>query len=235
METRPIRFKIFRYRPGRTDPPRFQIFELSIGPQATVLDALEALRIEQDPSLLYRHSCHHSSCGTCACRINGIERLACVTRVRDLGGEEVVLEPLEGFERVGDLVVDMRPLYEEIPSGVSCHRESEWNPGASVPEGLARYERFENCIECGACLSACPVSGDRDAFLGPAALAAISREIEKGAGHAAALLDLAGSDRGVWRCERAMVCSKVCPVEVYPARHIHELRLRLKRKEEESR
>lgn len=234
MEHRPIRFKIFRYQPGRVDPPRFQVFELSLGPHATVLYALEELRMKQDPSLLYRHSCHHSSCGTCACRINGIEGLACVTRVWDLGGEEVVLEPLEGFERVGDLVVDMGPLYEEIPAGLSYHRESEWNPGASVPEGLARYERFENCIECGACLSACPVSRGRDAFVGPAALAAISREIEKGTRQAADLLDLAGSDRGVLRCERAMACSRVCPVEVHPARHIHELGIKLKRKDERS-
>jgi succinate dehydrogenase / fumarate reductase iron-sulfur subunit len=233
MEPKPIRFKIFRYKPGRVDPPRFQTFELSLGPQATVLDALEELRMKQDPSLLYRHSCHHSSCGTCACRINGIERLACVTRVWDMGGEEVVLEPLEGFERVGDLVVDMGPFYEEIPAGVSCRRESEWNPGASVPEGLARYERFENCIECGACLSACPVSRRGEAFVGPAALATISREIEKGTRWAADLLDLAGSDRGVQRCERALACSKVCPVEVYPARHIHQLGIKLKRKDEE--
>ena len=146
----------------------------------------------------------------------------------------MVLEPLEGFERVGDLVVDMGPLYEEIPAGLSYHRESEWNSGASVPEGLARYERFENCIECGACLSACPVSRGRDAFVGPAALAAISREIEKGTRWAADLLDLAGSDRGVLRCERAMACSRVCPVEVYPARHIHELGIKLKRKDEKS-
>jgi succinate dehydrogenase / fumarate reductase iron-sulfur subunit len=227
MGKRPIRFKISRYKPGRADPPRFQDFELSLGPRATVLDALEVLRTRHDPTLAYRHSCHHSSCGTCACRVNGVERLACVTVVWDLDAEEVVLEPLAGFPRVADLVVDMRPFYEQIPAGVTCLRESEWNREASTPEGLRRYERFESCIECGACVSACPVSHPPDGFIGPAALAAISREIEKGSARGDALLALAGSPHGVRLCERAVHCSRVCSTEVYPARHIQELRERL--------
>jgi succinate dehydrogenase / fumarate reductase iron-sulfur subunit len=227
MGKRPIRFKISRYKPGQADPPRFQDFELSLGPSATVLDALEELRTHHDPTLLYRHSCHHSSCGTCACRINGTERLACVTVVWDLDAEEVVLEPLTGFARLGDLEVDMGPFYEKIPAGLTHLRESEWNREASPAEGVTRYERFENCIECGACVSACPVSQPPDGFIGPAGLAAVSREIEKGAGQAEELLALAGGDRGVRLCERAVHCSRVCPAEVYPARHIHKLRRRL--------
>jgi succinate dehydrogenase / fumarate reductase iron-sulfur subunit len=227
MEKRPFRFKISRYKPGHADPPRFQVFDLPLGPGATALDALEELRIRHDPTLLYRHSCHHSSCGTCACRINGTERLACLTVVWDLGAEEVVLEPLAGFPRLGDLVVDMGPFYDQVPSGLTCLRESEWNREASPAEGLTRYERFENCIECGACVSACPVSQSLGGFIGPAGLAAISREIEKGAAQGEGLLALAGGDRGVRLCERAGHCSRVCATEVYPARHIHELRQRL--------
>ena len=232
MGTRRIRFKVSRYKPGQVGPPRFQAFELAVGPRDTVLDALEELRSRHDPSLLYRHSCHHSSCGTCACRVNGTERLACVTVVWDLDAEEVVLEPLAGFPRVGDLVVDMQPFHERIPPGLTCPRESEWNRGAALAQGLTRYERFESCIECGSCESACPVSRAPEEFIGPAGLAATSREIEKGTPRSAGLLDLAGADRGVGRCRRALLCSKVCPTEVYPARHIHELRQRLDREGE---
>ena len=38
------------------------------------------------------------------------------------------------------------------------------------------------------------------------------------------MLALAGTERGERRCERALLCSRVCPTGVYPARHIMELR-----------
>jgi succinate dehydrogenase / fumarate reductase, iron-sulfur subunit len=223
MEDRNVRFTILRTRPGEAEPPRFQSFDLSLEPGATVMDGLEAIRLGQDPGLLYRHSCHHASCGTCACRINGTERLACVTTVRELGTEEVVLEPLSGFPCVGDLVVDMTRLFRDMPMDWSCLRPSESRPGVPVAEGVGRYERLEDCIECGACVSACPVSRRDSAFLGPAGLAAANREARKTPQRAAALLEPARSGRGAPRCERALRCSRVCPTGVYPARHIQEL------------
>ena len=48
-----------------------------------------------------------------------------------------------------------------------------------------------------------------------------SKKKEKG------LLELAGSEQAVLLCERALECSRVCPTEVYPARHIMELRRRI--------
>ena len=84
MKTKTITFRILRYKPNRIDPPRFQDYSLQVEPDMSVLEALEKIRLEQDNTLMYRHSCHHSSCGTCACRINGQERLTCITRVKDL-------------------------------------------------------------------------------------------------------------------------------------------------------
>jgi succinate dehydrogenase / fumarate reductase iron-sulfur subunit len=223
MEGRNVRFTILRSRPGDAEPPRFQSFDLFLGPGATVMDGLEAIHAGPDPGLLYRHSCHHASCGTCACRINGTERLACVTTVRELGTEEVVLEPLEGFPCAGDLVVDMTRLFLAMPADWSCLRSSESRPGVPIAQGVGRYERFEDCIECGACISACPVSGRDDAFLGPAGLAAANREARKNPDRASTLLEPVGSKRGAPRCERALECSRVCPTGVYPARHIQEL------------
>jgi len=223
MGERPIRFRILRSRPGARLPARFQTYEVSLGPRATVLDGLESIRLRQDPDLLYRHSCHHASCGTCACRINGTERLACTTGVWELGTEEVVLEPLEGFPCTGDLVVDPSRLYASMPRDREHLRPSEWNAGAEAPEGVPRYERFESCIECGACVSACPVSRESGAFVGPAALAWIHAEVLAYPGRAGDLMPLADGEQGARRCERALRCSRVCPAGVYPARHIWEL------------
>ena len=97
MKTKTVTFRILRYKPNRIDPPRFQNFSLKIEPDVSVLDALEKIRLEQDNTLMYRHSCHHSSCGTCACRINGEERLTCITKLADLEGDIITLTPLKGF------------------------------------------------------------------------------------------------------------------------------------------
>jgi succinate dehydrogenase / fumarate reductase iron-sulfur subunit len=84
LTAKTVTFRILRYKPNRIDPPRYQDFALQIEPDMSVLDALEKIRLEQDNTLMYRHSCHHSSCGTCACKINGQERLTCITKISDL-------------------------------------------------------------------------------------------------------------------------------------------------------
>jgi succinate dehydrogenase / fumarate reductase iron-sulfur subunit len=65
--------------------------------------------------------------------------------------------------------------------------------------------------------------------MGPAALAALHNEISKNTPAADDLLRIAGSERGERWCERALACSRVCPTGVYPARHIADLRRKLKK------
>jgi succinate dehydrogenase / fumarate reductase iron-sulfur subunit len=173
---------------------------------------------------MYRHSCHHSSCGTCACKINGTERLACTTRVEDLNTETITLEPLDGFACLGDLVVEMQQFFVGF-SEEWTHLKRVKNPEShKLPPGIEPFTRFENCIECGACVSACPVSQNNREFIGPAVLAAINNQLEKGPEKDETLNSMAGSKRGVALCEQALNCSRVCPAGVYPARQISDLR-----------
>jgi succinate dehydrogenase / fumarate reductase iron-sulfur subunit len=190
------------------------------GQYTTILDALEQIRSEEDKSLLYRHSCHHGSCGTCGMIANGKRILACVTRLADLESP-VMLEPLAPYPVIGDLAVDPSTLYAEFPHEASYLRPSESLPDAVPPEEVAGFTRFENCIECGLCESACPVIGAPGRpFKGPAALAAYGRELEKNPERAQELLTEVDTPSGVWGCDRALQCSMVCPMEVFPARHI---------------
>jgi succinate dehydrogenase / fumarate reductase iron-sulfur subunit len=244
-----ITFRILRYRVGDPDSGRYEQSNLQVGKSTTVLEVLEDLS-RRDRTLMFRRSCHHGSCGTCACRINGRERLACTTRVLELDTDVVTLEPLNKLQRIGDLVVDPADFFAEYPAEWRILRLSEANPEAQPPQELAAFVRLENCIECGACISACPVED----FLGPAVLAGINRErlnrmqadaapdhagpdkarleprgsrdgsSPETRNHERALLELAGGERGVWKCQRALHCSRVCPTAVYPARHIQELR-----------
>ena len=216
-----VTLEVFRYRPG--DPaPRYERFRVPVRPRTTVLDALLAVRRLQDPGLAVRHSCLHGSCGTCGMRVNGREVLACVTRLEGLG-DLVVVEPLAGLPVQGDLVVDMEDLYRRLePAARPLVRASE----RAGPE-LEELERFEDCLECGLCLSACPVAGD-PRFLGPAALAAAERVLAEPRGaDPNGVLGWVDDAHGAWRCHAAFECSEVCPAGVEPGGAIMRLRRRL--------
>ena len=225
MITKQVTFRISRYKADLIDPPRFYTYPLAVSESMSVLDALEKIRLTREPTLMYRHSCHHSSCGTCACLINGSERLACTTNVWVLDNETVTVAPLNGFPRIGDLVVNMNPFFKDIDEDWTSLRPSqnrERDPGPGTGDRI--FSRFEDCIECGSCVSACPVSRRNPDFMGPAALTALHREIDKLPSKRNILLERAKSERGVDLCDRAYECSRVCPTAVYPARHIAELR-----------
>ena len=232
MKKKKVTFKILRYKPGVIDPPEFQEFELSINENMSVLDGLEKIRLEQDPSLMYRRSCHHSSCGTCACKINGKEKLTCISNVFALEEKTIILEPLDRFQPIGDLVCDMRDFYRDISPDWTVLKTADALEIPAQKEEIQLYKRFENCIECGACVSVCPVVSKNSDFMGPASLAALHNEIKKSPRKKADLISLAAEKRGVSGCERALSCSKVCPTHVYPARHIANLRHMLQKNKE---
>jgi succinate dehydrogenase / fumarate reductase iron-sulfur subunit len=157
-------------------------------------------------------------------QINGTERLACTTKVYDFNTELITLEPLKGFTCQGDLVVDMHEFFEEFSEDWTYLKRIKNPEPTRMPPGIKQFTRFENCIECGVCVSACPVNQKTETFIGPAALAAINNELQKHPQKDEKLISLAGSKRGVTLCEQALSCSRVCPTGVYPARHISDLR-----------
>jgi succinate dehydrogenase / fumarate reductase, iron-sulfur subunit len=199
-------------------------FSLLVDDTFTVLDLLELSRKQHDHGLIYRHSCHHGSCGTCACIINGRERLACTTKVADLEEGPITVIPLRGFPLLGDCAVNPEPTFRDLSSIWSYQREvSEKN--------TTEAERFEDCIECGACVSICPALG---VFKGPAYCAALYRQYRNKPEEAPSLLDAADSKEGVFGCERAIECSRVCPNNVAPAKKIHLLKQILKNRDSKS-
>jgi len=219
-----ITFQISRFKPGYIDPPAFHTYRLQVTESMTVLECLEKIRFEQDRTLMYRHSCHHSSCGTCAIIINGSEKLACTTNVWALDRSTVVLEPLKGFEQIGDLVVKLNSLFDDIDEEWTHLQPADAFGADPLPVIGRSFTRFESCIECGSCVSACPVIRQNGDFIGPAALAAMHRESLKLPEKKNDLLNRSAGKRGVRMCTRALACSRVCPTAVYPAGHIARLK-----------
>jgi succinate dehydrogenase / fumarate reductase, iron-sulfur subunit len=219
--------RVFRFKRG-DDAARYDSFDVPADEPETVLEALRWIQLRRDPSLALRHSCLHASCGTCGLRVNGRETLACVTRLDDLFGT-ITVEPLANLPVVNDLVVDMQPFVERFPSAHPIVRDSEFLPQANPPDGVDAYERFEDCIECGICLSACPVAATDDTYVGPAALAYAQRLLEESRGvDREAILAWADGDNAAWRCHAAFECTEACPSDVRPAQRIMALRRELR-------
>ena len=197
-------------------------FTLDVEGSDTVLDILERLRKDGKPGLLYRHSCHHGSCGTCGAMINGKPRLMCLTRASDLGEGILVIEPLAKMTEIGGIAVWPGPLFDAAP-------DTDYLKAADdkAEECSENPVRLEDCIECGVCVAACPVSAP---FAGPAALAAAAVEMGKHPGRESELGPLVDGPEGAPACERAFECSRVCPQGVAPGRKIIELLKRTRRR-----
>jgi succinate dehydrogenase / fumarate reductase iron-sulfur subunit len=81
--------------------------------------------------------------------------------------------------------------------------------------------RLVDCIECGLCMSACPIVATTPTYLGPAVLAAAQH---RGLSDGQDLIGLIDSKDGVWRCHGIHECTEVCPSNVEPAWRIMDLR-----------
>lgn len=219
-------FRIYRQK-GHRDA-HFDKFEILLNPDEYVLDAIERIWAYQDRSLTFAHACHHATCGACGMRVNGIEKLSCITPINNVtsDGGTIKVEPLRNFPVISDLAVDMSMLYKRMElvghKPLNVVGEEPFPKIKHVDlDSNREYVRLSDCIECGLCISACPVAVTSQDYLGPAVLAGAHQH---GLVGEKTLLSLIDSDVGVWRCHSVYECTSVCPSNVEPAWRIMELR-----------
>jgi succinate dehydrogenase/fumarate reductase iron-sulfur protein len=227
-----ITFKVFRKKVN--EPSYYDLFVMEVDPDEYVLDGIERIWAFHDRSLTFKHACHHSVCGACAMRINGVEKLTCITPIHEVAkdGGEIKVEPLDNFPVVSDLVVDMSLLYrrmeqaeyKQVVAVKHAPMKKGIKPHRIVRESQAEMLRLSDCIECGMCISACPVALTTPEYLGPGVLAAIQTGDINCSPN---LLDLADSQGGVWRCHSVYECTEVCPSFVEPGWRIMDLRRKI--------
>jgi succinate dehydrogenase/fumarate reductase iron-sulfur protein len=221
-----VTFLVFRQK-GQ-GPAHFDTFKLEVNPDEYVLDAVERIWSFHDRSLTFAHACHHSTCGACGMRVNGVEKLTCITPIRSVtdNGGTVKIEPMRNFPVVSDLVVDTGVMFRRMDavghrSVLPLAQEPAPTPAKPPQKEDLDTLRLADCIECGLCISACPIALTTPAYLGPAVLAGAQQH---GLDGDRSLLALVDCGDGVWRCHSAFECSAVCPSNVDPARKIMDLR-----------
>ncbi|MEJ2697864.1 MAG: succinate dehydrogenase iron-sulfur subunit [Candidatus Sulfobium sp.] len=227
-------FTIKRFDPEKGAAPRWEEFRVGMEPVERLLDGLARIKDEQDGSLTFRRSCAHGICGSCAMKINGRNRLACQTLVKDMP-ERIVFEPLPSFRVIKDLVVDMDGFLEKneqvIPYLINDGPPPERERLQSA-EDQHRILQAITCILCGCCTSSCPVYwADKD-YLGPAGILKAARFIldSRDTATMERLKTITG-EQGIWRCHSIYNCVDVCPKEIDVTGHISNMkRLAIRKK-----
>ena len=177
----------------------------------------------------FRRSCGHGICGSDAMRINGRNRLACKTLVKDLDTDKpITIEAIKGLDVEKDLIVDMEPFFAAyrqvlpflIPEGHEPSRER-----LQSAEDRARFDDTTKCILCAACTTSCPVYWTDDQYFGPAAIVAAHRFIfdSRDSGFEQRL-EVLNDKEGVWRCRTTFNCTDACPRGIEVTKAIQEVK-----------
>ncbi|BDZ51603.1 succinate dehydrogenase iron-sulfur subunit [Frondihabitans sucicola] len=219
---------IRRFDPDVDTEPRWQEFSVEMLPTDRVLDALHQIKWEQDGSLTFRRSCAHGVCGSDAMRINGRNRLACKTLMKDLDIEKpVYVEAIKGLPLEKDLVVNMEPFFasfREVQPFLQASSKPDKERLQSV-EQRARFDDTTKCILCAACTSSCPVFWTDGQYFGPAAIVNAHRFIFDSRDEASEVrLDILNDKEGVWRCRTTFNCTEACPRGIQVTQAIAEVK-----------
>ncbi len=219
---------IRRFDPEVDLEPRWESFDVVMGGTDRVLDALHKIKWEQDGSLTFRRSCAHGVCGSDAMRINGRNRLACKTLLKDLDlSKPISIEAIKGLPLEKDLIVNMDPFFESFKAVqpflmASSKPEKE---RLQSPAERARFDDTTKCILCAACTSSCPVFWTDGQYFGPAAIVNAHRFIFDSRDEGSQVrLDILNDKEGVWRCRTTFNCTEACPRGIQVTQAIAEVK-----------
>ncbi|MCM2577935.1 succinate dehydrogenase iron-sulfur subunit [Streptomyces meridianus] len=222
-------FRIRRFNPEISADAIWEDFQIEIDPKERVLDALHKIKWELDGTLTFRRSCAHGICGSDAMRINGRNRLACKTLIKDINPEKpITVEAIKGLTVLKDLVVDMEPFFQAyrdvMPFLVTTGNEPTRERLQSA-EDRERFDDTTKCILCAACTSSCPVFWNDGQYFGPAAIVNAHRFIFDSRDEAGEQrLEILNDKDGVWRCRTTFNCTDACPRGIEVTKAIQEVK-----------
>jgi len=221
---------IRRFDPETMDEPIWKDYDVEMYPTDRVLDALHKIKWEQDGTLTFRRSCAHGICGSDAMRINGKNRLACKTLIKDINPEKpITVEPIKGLTVLKDLVVDMEPFFQAyrdvMPFLITKDTNEPTRERLQTAEDRERFDDTTKCILCAACTSSCPVFWNDGQYFGPAAIVNAHRFIfDSRDDGGTQRLEILNDKEGVWRCRTTFNCTEACPRGIEVTKAIQEVK-----------
>ena len=227
---RTVTLRIRRFNPEVSAEATWEDFQLEIDPKERVLDALHKIKWDLDGTLTFRRSCAHGICGSDAMRINGKNRLACKTLIKDINPEKpITVEAIKGLTVLKDLVVDMEPFFQAyrdvMPFLITKDTNEPTRERLQSAEDRERFDDTTKCILCAACTSSCPVFWNDGQYFGPAAIVNAHRFIFDSRDEAGEQrLEILNDKDGVWRCRTTFNCTDACPRGIEVTKAIAEVK-----------
>ncbi|MEV5984412.1 succinate dehydrogenase iron-sulfur subunit [Streptomyces sp. NPDC052051] len=225
-----VTFRVRRFNPEVSAESVWQDFQLLIDPKERVLDGLHKIKWDLDGTLTFRRSCAHGICGSDAMRINGKNRLACKTLIKDINPDKpITIEPIKGMTVLKDLVVDMEPFFQAyrdvMPFLITKDTNEPTRERLQSAEDRERFDDTTKCILCAACTSSCPVFWNDGQYFGPAAIVNAHRFIFDSRDEAGEQrLEVLNDKDGVWRCRTTFNCTDACPRGIEVTKAIQEVK-----------
>ncbi|MFI1972748.1 succinate dehydrogenase iron-sulfur subunit [Streptomyces cinnamoneus] len=224
-----VTFRIRRFNPEVSAEATWQDFQVEIDPKERVLDGLHKIKWDLDGTLTFRRSCAHGICGSDAMRINGRNRLACKTLIKDINPEKpITIEAIKGLTVLKDLVVDMDPFfqaYRDVMPFLITKGNEPTRERLQSAEDRERFDDTTKCILCAACTSSCPVFWNDGQYFGPAAIVNAHRFIFDSRDEAGEQrLEILNDKDGVWRCRTTFNCTDACPRGIEVTKAIQEVK-----------
>jgi succinate dehydrogenase / fumarate reductase iron-sulfur subunit len=225
-----MQITIQRFNPESDEKPYMQSYDIDTNAfdGKMLLDALEYIKSDIDPTLAIRRSCGGGVCGSDGMCVNGKNSLACQTELASLP-KKVTLYPMPSMPIIRDLVVDMTQFYQHYES-VEPYLKNDQPPKdhehIQTIEDRSKLDGLYECIMCGCCTSACPSSWwNPDRFVGPQGLLTAARFVQDSRDdQTKERLTFLDGKYKLYRCRGIFSCTTVCPKGLNPTKAISELR-----------
>ena len=220
---------VYRWSGDENIPPQIDRFEIDVKKAGTmVLDILNQIKAELDPSLTFRKSCREGVCGSCAMNIDGVNTLACQKNIEECS-DVINIYPLPHMKVLKDLVVDLKKAFEQFKSikpWLSKKTPNNKKENYQSIEDRDKLDGMWECVMCFSCSTSCPSYWwNEDKYLGPAVLLQANRWIQDSRDEEKKerLNELDDSFK-LYRCHSIMNCTNSCPKGLNPAKAIAEIK-----------